>query len=62
MRVSIDGDVCTSCGLCVETCADIFEMHDESAVAKVEEVPGEFEEAVSEAAQNCPVEAISISD
>ncbi|MBN1788741.1 MAG: ferredoxin [Sedimentisphaerales bacterium] len=59
MNVSID-DTCTACGLCVETCPEVFEMGDERAEVIVEEVPPQFEDAVQQAADECPVEAISI--
>ncbi len=59
MRVSIE-DTCTACGLCVDTCPEVFEMGDEMAQVKVDEVPAEFEEAAQQAADECPVEAIMI--
>ncbi|MBN2590968.1 MAG: ferredoxin [Sedimentisphaerales bacterium] len=59
MRVSIE-DTCTACGLCVDTCPEVFEMGDEMAQVIVDEVPAEFEEAAQQAADECPVEAITI--
>jgi ferredoxin len=59
MRVSIE-DTCTACGLCVDTCPEVFEMGDEMAQVIVDEVPAEFEDAVQQAADECPVEAIMI--
>ncbi len=57
MIVKIE-DTCTACGLCVDTCPDVFDMGDEMAIVIVDEVPEEFEEAVQQAADECPVEAI----
>ena len=37
MKVRIE-DTCTSCGLCVDTCPDVFEMGDDLAQVKVDEV------------------------
>lgn len=59
MKVRIE-DSCTSCGLCVDTCPDVFEMGDDKATVKVDQVPAEFEELVQQAADECPVEAIII--
>jgi ferredoxin len=59
MRVSIE-DTCTACGLCVDTCPEVFEMGDEISQVIVDEVPPEYEEAVQQAADECPVEAIIV--
>jgi ferredoxin len=59
MRVRIE-DTCTACGLCVDTCPDVFEMGPDMAEVIVDEVPAEFEEAAQQAADECPVEAIVI--
>jgi ferredoxin len=62
MRAIVDEETCIGCGLCAETCPEVFEMVDEKARAKVDEVPEEFAEACREAAEDCPVEAIQIED
>ena len=59
MEVRIE-DSCTACGLCVDTCPEVFTMGDEMAEVLVDEVPAEFEDAVQEAAEDCPVEAIIV--
>ena len=59
MTVRIE-DSCTACGLCVDTCPDVFQMGDEIAEVIVEEVPAEFEDAVQQAADECPAEAIIV--
>jgi len=53
-------DTCTACGLCCDTCPEVFEMGDDIAFVKVAEVPSEYEDAVQQAADECPVEAIII--
>jgi len=60
MKAIVDPDLCTGCGLCVDTCPAVFEMDD--AVAKVlgASVPEDALDACREAADNCPVEAIRI--
>ncbi len=59
MRVRIE-DTCTACGLCVDTCPDVFEMGADMAQVIADEVPPEFEDAVQTAANECPVEAIIV--
>jgi len=59
MKVRIE-DTCTACELCVDTCPDVFEMGSDMAQVVVDEVPEELEEAVQQAADECPVEAIVI--
>jgi ferredoxin len=53
-------DTCTACGLCVDTCPEVFEMGDEMAEVIVDEVPAEHEDDVQQAADECPVEAIIV--
>lgn len=62
MKATVDADTCTGCELCVDTCPDVFEMADGVARAKSGEVPEDAQEACREAADNCPVEAISIQE
>lgn len=59
MKVAIN-DECTGCELCVDTCPEVFEMQGDVAVAKMSDVPADQEDAVQEAADACPVEAIEI--
>ena len=59
MKVRIE-DTCTACGLCCDTCPEIFEMGDEIATVLMTEVPPEHEDSVDQAADECPVEAIII--
>jgi len=53
-------DTCTSCGLCVDACPEVFEIGDDMAQVLVDEVPAEHEEAVRQAADECPAEAIVV--
>ena len=59
MKVKIE-DTCTACGLCVDTCPEVFEMGSDIANVIIGEVPAGFEEAVEQAAEECPVEAIIV--
>jgi len=59
MKVRVE-DTCTACELCIDTCPEVFEMGSDIAQAAVDEVPPEFENAVQQAADECPAEAIVI--
>jgi ferredoxin len=59
MKATIS-ESCVSCGLCIDICPDVFEMGDEYAQVKVDEIPEKFEKAVQQAADECPVTAIEI--
>ena len=59
MRVRIE-DSCTACGLCVDTCPEVFEIGSDIAEVIVDSVPGEYEDAVQLAADEYPVEAIIV--
>lgn len=58
MKVSVDQDVCTGCGLCINTCPEVFELQGNVAAVKTDVVPEESVDSAKEALQNCPVEAI----
>jgi len=59
MKVRIE-DSCTACGLCVDTCPEVFEMGAEIAEVIVDNVPPESEETAQQAADECPVESIIV--
>ena len=61
MRAEVTED-CIACGLCVDTCPEVFEMGDEFAEVIVDEVPEENEDAVVQAAEECPTEAIIVEE
>lgn len=60
MKATVDADLCTGCELCTQTCPDVFEMEDDVAKTKVDAIPSEAEESAKQAAEECPVEAITI--
>ena len=62
MRVTVDEETCIGCGLCAEECPEVFEMNDDKARVKVDEVPDDATKSCEEAAENCPVEAIQMED
>ena len=60
MKAEVTDD-CIACGLCVDTCPEVFDMGEELAVVLVEEVPEAVQETCRQAADECPVEAIIIT-
>ena len=55
-------DGCIGCGLCAGTCPEVFSMEGTLAVAQPGELSGELVPAAIDAAQNCPVSAITLSE
>ena len=53
-------DTCTACGLCCDTCPEVFEMGDDVATVIVGEVPEPYQDTAQQAADECPVGAIII--
>ncbi len=61
MEIRIDEELCTGCGLCEETCPDIFKMDEDKDIAVV--IKNDYdeydEECIQEAVESCPSEAIA---
>jgi ferredoxin len=63
MKASVDKDLCAGCGICVDVCPAVFEMgDDDKAAVKVDPVPAEAEAACRDAAEQCPVTAIAVTE
>lgn len=63
MKAIVDRDLCAGCAVCVDVCPEVYEMDDEDiAMVKVDPVPAESEESARDAADQCPSEAIVITD
>jgi len=62
MRAIVDKDLCTGCGLCANTCPEVFELEGDVATVKVDTIPENAVDSAKEAEQNCPVEAIKIEE
>lgn len=62
MKPIVDEELCIGCGLCQDTCPDVFLLEDDGLAHVINESPGpELYAEVREAAEVCPVEAISIT-
>jgi ferredoxin len=57
MAVSIDKNLCISCGTCVAMCPDTFIIDDNG---KAEVIKDESSECAKNAAVSCPVQAIAV--
>lgn len=63
MKAIVDQDTCISCGLCVNTCPEVYQFDEESkAMAIEEEIPDNTIPTAMEARDGCPVNAIDIKE
>lgn len=62
MRVLIDPELCIGCENCFDLVPEVFDMQDDLAIVREEEVPDELGDRVKEAAEICPVEAIRVEE
>jgi ferredoxin len=53
----VNQDECISCGLCVETCPEVFRLNDKD-LSEVYNPTGASEEKIQEAIDSCPVQCI----
>jgi ferredoxin len=61
MKARVTED-CIACGLCVDTCPEVFQMGEQVAEVIVDEVPEEAEDACRQATEDCPTEAIILEE
>ncbi len=61
MKAKVDRDGCIGCGICADTCPEVFRMADDGlAEVYVDQVPESAEESAAEAADSCPVSVITV--
>ncbi len=62
MKAKVDTNLCAGVGACETTCPEVFELKGGVSNVKVDEVPSEVEDKCREAAEACPMNAISIEE
>jgi ferredoxin len=60
MKAIVDQDTCIGCALCPQVCPEVFKMEEDKAVVFTDPVPPAVEGKAREAAEQCPVNAITI--
>lgn len=56
----VDPELCIGCGNCVDICPEVFEMGDDGLAYVIEGAECDDAECCQEAADSCPVEAITL--
>lgn len=62
VKITIDVEECTGCGLCADICPEVFEMKDDKAIVKTTDVSDDVLEEAKDAQESCPAEAITIEE
>ena len=62
VKITIDVEEWTGCGLCADICPEVFEMKDDKAVVKTTDVSDDVLEEAKDAQESCPAEAITIEE
>ena len=60
MKVTVDKEGCISCGICVNTCPDVFQFDEDDKSEVISEPTSSNEDEVQLAADSCPVSVIHI--
>lgn len=62
MKATINRSGCISCGLCTETCPNVFRMAEDGIAEAYAEVTDDVKQSAEEARDNCPVSVISLEE
>jgi ferredoxin len=62
MKATVDEDVCVGTADCEAICPEVFKVVDGISKVQVDTVPADAEDTCREAAENCPVQAIEVSE
>jgi ferredoxin len=61
MKAKVDRDVCIGSAMCVATAPDVFDLDDEGLSYVMDPEAGD-EDLLRDAAEGCPVQAITLED
>ena len=59
-KITVDQNLCIGCGTCISICPKSFTLNEETHKSEPINPPQDSEEKLNEAAESCPVSAISI--
>ena len=63
MKVHVDPEICEAQGVCVRTCAQVFELDDEDNLSILTDtVPPQHHEAIRRAVARCPTQALTLDE
>ena len=63
MKVTVDFEVCSSTGACMQVCPEVFEVRSDGFLYILQDEPGpELATRLNEAADLCPTAAITVED
>lgn len=60
MKVRVDPDSCIGCGTCEDLCPEVFRVGEDGCARVVADDPSPWADRVTQAAKNCPQDAISV--
>ena len=60
MKATIDRNGCIGCGVCADTCPEVFRMADDGLAEVYGEVSEDNTGTAKEAEENCPVSVITV--
>ena len=62
MKATIERSGCIGCGMCAETCPEVFRMADDDLAEVYAEVTDSIADTAKDARDGCPVSVISLED
>ncbi len=63
MKATVDQDNCISCGLCIDTCPEVFSYNENDVSQAIEgDIPADCLDKAEEARDGCPVSVIDLTE